>query len=469
MSSVTYPSVTSGPGEVQVNVLLIVSDTVRPDYLGINGGPTRTPNLDTFARSSVYFRRAFANSFPTVPARADYLTGTYAFTEIGWGPLPRKTSSVVEALAADGVTTIGVADTPFYVANGFNYDRGFQYFYDLPTQDLEGQRHGDPRIPKRGGITPAPRLKEYDYCAPHTMTTAEIALERLVDKRFFMLVDTWDPHEPWDPPAYYVKRYKPDYDGRVVEPVYGPYAEYGLTEDDMETARACYAAELEMVDRWTGRLLERLESLGLAEETTVIFVSDHGFYFGEHGGIFGKMVRAEPRVNKWLRSPLYGECSNVPLMIRLPGVEPRFDDRLVAAAIHIAPTILDLFGLEQPEQMLGRSLVPLVRSSDEPADDITVTAMPLAAPGGSVRVVDDLTRVVDEWQPITLMSRDWMMLFSRWDDPIELYAVNGSVIDAPHGPNLAADRPDVVKDLHGKLIAELQRAGASDDAIQARS
>ena len=331
----------------------------------------------------------------------------------------------------------------------------------------------DPRNPKGTELLePLDPKTEYDYCAPHTMVTAEKALERLIDKRFFLLVDTWDPHEPWNPPHYYVKKYKPDYDGRIVDPVYRNYVDGGLSEDDLATAIACYCGELEMVDRWIGRLLERLDSLGLADDTAVIFVSDHGFHLGEYGQL-GKMITREAEEGKsettgFLRSPLYPELARVPLMIRVPGVAARTDDRLISSAINIAPTILDLFGLEKPEHMLGRSLLPLVRSRTERGDEFAITAMPLAQPGDETRIVDDFSRSITEWQPITITTNEWTMLFARWDEPIELYAIDGGNHANGLGPNLADVRPEIVKELHTKLIAELTRARASDEAIAAR-
>jgi len=443
-----------------MNVVVIISDTVRPDYLGVNGGPVHTPNLDQLARSSRYFRRAYAASFPTVPARADYLTGTYALAEIGWGPMPRGQVTVPALLSAAGVTTVGVADTPFYRANGYNYDRGFDFFYDLPTQDLEGQRHDDTRIPKRGVLVPDPRKSEYDYCAPRTFMVAEQCLEQLVDKHFLLWVDTWDPHEPWDPPAWYVRPYMQDYDGRVVDPVYGDYREHGLTDADVEVARACHWGELTMVDRWIGRLIERVDSLGIADRTAIVFVSDHGFYFGERGQ-FGKMARQSGSgTMRWLRSPLYPECIHVPLMIKMPGHPADVDDRLVSA-VDIAPTVLELFGLSPTESMVGFSAV----GASDARRELAISAMPLAQPGDDVMVVDDITRSVAEWQPITVVTDKWLMLFARWDEPVELYRVRE---DPRCEHNVAAAHPDVVRRLHSLLVDELRLAGASAEAIVAR-
>jgi hypothetical protein len=107
-----------------------------------------------------------------------------------------------------------------------------------------------------------------------------------------------------------------------------------------------------------------------------------------------------------------------------------------------------------------------VRSADAEGDDFVLTLMPLNEPGALVRHVDDNTRNVRDWQPISITSGDWLMLFARRTEPIELYRLNGR---GPLGPNVAAEHPEVVEHLHAKLIAELARAGADERAIEARA
>ena len=106
------------------------------------------------------------------------------------------------------------------------------------------------------------------------ISLAEKALEYLSgdDRPFLLWVDTWDPHQPWDPPAWYAQQYLPDYDGRVVTPPYDYCSNAGLSEEDLEIARACYLGEISMVDRCIGRLLEKLDRLHLAQKTAVVFL-----------------------------------------------------------------------------------------------------------------------------------------------------------------------------------------------------
>src|ERR671915_692366 len=96
------------------NVVVIVSDTFRRDHMGAYGNPViHTPNLDGFARSSVVFDRHVISSFPTMPARADILTGTFSYTYMGWEPLPRHMTTLPGVLSQASYHTMGVVDTPF--------------------------------------------------------------------------------------------------------------------------------------------------------------------------------------------------------------------------------------------------------------------------------------------------------------------------------------------------------------------
>src|SRR5919202_5975851 len=184
------------------NVVVIVADTFRRDHLGVYGNQRiSTPHLDGFARESVVFDHHVVSSFPTMPARADILTGTFSYTHMGWEPLPRHLTTLPGALSESGYHTMGVVDTPFFIRNGFGYDRGFDDFIWVRGQG--------------------------DDTRPHERSDAR---------------STW------------------------------------RSEEDRMVARTVTQAE-----RW----LEKLDALGLRDNTIVRFTSDHGFYFGEHD-YFGK-------------------------------------------------------------------------------------------------------------------------------------------------------------------------------------
>src|SRR5215207_5616197 len=124
------------------NVVVIVADTFRRDHMGTYGNPfISTPHIDEFARSSVVFDQHVISSFPTMPARADMLTGTFSYTHMGWELLPRHLTTLPGVLSGAGYHTMGIVDTPFFVRNGFGYDRGFDDFIWVRGQGDDTRPH----------------------------------------------------------------------------------------------------------------------------------------------------------------------------------------------------------------------------------------------------------------------------------------------------------------------------------------
>ncbi|GAH07471.1 unnamed protein product, partial [marine sediment metagenome] len=109
-----------------MNVIQIVSDTFRRDFLGCYGNSwIHTENLDALAKESLVFDKAYLASFPTIPNRHDMFTGRYTFTYSAWSPLPRNEVVLSQVLRQAGYTTMLIVDTPHLVRDGFSYDRGF--------------------------------------------------------------------------------------------------------------------------------------------------------------------------------------------------------------------------------------------------------------------------------------------------------------------------------------------------------
>ncbi len=445
-----------------MNIILIVSDTLRRDHLGCYGSKSAyTPNIDALARRSVVFDRHYGASYPTMPARADFLLGKWTFTYMTWEPFPVADVPISERLAASGYQTVGVVDTPFYTVKGMGYDRGFNHFFDMHSQLPLGTPSGAPPP-----LFPRPRNTEYDYCAPATFVQAEQCLDRIHEGPFFLLVDTWDPHEPWDPPAWYVRRYRSNYDGRVVSPPYGYLNEWEGSEDDLALARACYMAEITMVDRWLGRLLERVDSLGIGDDTAILFTTDHGYYFGEHG-IFGKLVREREirGAPMWLRSPLYEEVVHLPLILHVPGVAPRRVNALTSA-VDIMPTLAGLAGLRVPEEAVhGRSLLRLAGGEETEGRRFVVSSLPLVNPGDGLQVVDHRLRKVAVYQPATITTDRWQLLYSAAGEPLELYDLES---DPAENRNVAPQHSSVVAELHRQYVELLESCGTPAHYLEPR-
>ncbi|MBI1928715.1 sulfatase-like hydrolase/transferase, partial [Candidatus Poribacteria bacterium] len=123
-----------------MNLIFIVSDTFRRDHLGCYGNPAiRTPYLDKFATISTVFDAAYLCSFPTVPARFEFLTGMVAFPTRGWQPMPTDQTTLAERLREVGYISMGIFDTSNLMRQGYNYMKGFNAFEWVRGQ--EGDEH----------------------------------------------------------------------------------------------------------------------------------------------------------------------------------------------------------------------------------------------------------------------------------------------------------------------------------------
>ena len=447
-----------------MNIVFVCADTLRRDHVGAYGNDRiHTPCLDRFAAGAVVFDHHYAASFPTMPARADFYTGRWTFAYMGWEPLAEDEVLLPELLQEAGYTTLAVVDTPFFDRRGYNYDRGFREFVRVPGQNVE-ERARRARL----------RRFEEDCCACATMIEAGRLLEHYRRDHFFLYVDTWDPHEPWNPPPWYVERYLPEYDGRLVAPCYARWQEQGLTEEDMRVARATYAGEVTMVDRWVGYLLEKLDALNLAGETAVIFTTDHGFYLGEHGGLFGKKIgtggtygaveKAGVVTSTWFRSPLYEELIHIPLMMRIPSVEPGRSPAMTSA-IDLMPTMLELADVEIPGAVQGVSLLRAARESEWPGRDVVFSSPPLYNLGEMTMEVDHFARGNTEFQPAAITSGKWNLHYAAEGEPLELYDLEA---DPTQQQDVAASRPDEVARLHGEFVRLLAKCPVTAERREMR-
>ena len=458
-----------------MNVIWITADTFRQDHLGAYlKRDIRTPSLDALAARSVRFDRHYAAGFPTMPTRADHATGRWTMSFMGWEPLPSEAPTLAQLLSEGGVHTAAMVDTPFYVRGGMNYDRGFQTFVMHPGQEgsvtrlLESTHHESRDVRVRWRL-------ESDRNVAQTMTNAVEWLQLHHKEEFFLYVDTWDPHEPWDAPDYYTALYWPDFDGEVIQPVYGRYQDApGYTDERVRKAHAAYCGEVTMVDTWVGYLLRTVENMGLMDDTAIIFTSDHGFYFGEHDGLFGKLTfakRPDGRLyrhgeadGRWDFSPLYEELTLLPMLVYVPGVAPGTYGGLTSA-IDVMPTVLEIMGREVPDWVEGRSMLAGAREPSTAGRDFAVTTVPFADPGDPVRSVDNIRRSLDH-APVTTVTTDrWALLFSPGDDRSELYDLAS---DPAQAKNVIAENADAARDVHGMLVKFMRDTNLPEALVRSR-
>jgi arylsulfatase A-like enzyme len=363
------------------NVVLIIIDTLRKDHVGAYGNPwIKTPNLDALANESLRFTQAYPESLPTICARRAIHTGmrTWPFRDwhpykgvkvsrYGWQPIPEEQTTVAEILQKEGYETCLVSDTQHQFQPSMNFQRGFDVFdfirgqttdfyrpiWTVPQEKLRTTLKapaGNSGMSQYFANT-AGRSSEGDWFAPQVFTRASELLEiaSAGDRPFFFVVDSYDTHEPWDPPEEYVSLYdNGSYNGR--EP-YWPTegSTVHLTERELKRTRALYAGEVTMMDRWLGKFLGKMEALGLYENTLLVVLADHGASLGEHN-IVGKPFYA-----------LWPQITDIPFFIRHPEGKGAGETSGYFASTHdVAPTILGFLGIEPPSPMEGQDLSVLL-------------------------------------------------------------------------------------------------------------
>jgi arylsulfatase A-like enzyme len=365
----------------RTSVVLVIIDSLRKDHVGAYGNTwIKTPNMDALARESLRFTRAYPESAPTICARRAIHTGlrTWPFRDWrrykgvgtglwGWQPIPEGQTTLAEILRDNGYETLLVTDTLHQFKASMNFQRGFEVFDFIRGQTTDNYKPAwtcppgkVSRALLKGNDPGAARGSEYlrqyfanvayreteeDWFAPRVFTRASEFLEAASEAQpFFLVVDGYDPHAPYDPPEEYVSLYDGPYDGPESYLAFHGSSDY-LTGRQLERMRALYAGEVTMADRWLGRFLDKMDDLDLFGNTLLLLLSDHGVAHGEHG-IVGKPPYA-----------LWPEVTDIPFLIRHPKGKAAGETSDYYASTHdVAPTILGFLGLEPPEPMDGQDL-----------------------------------------------------------------------------------------------------------------
>jgi arylsulfatase A-like enzyme len=364
-----------------MNVIVVILDSLRKDHVGVYGNDRiKTPGLDALAGESLRFTRAYPESIPTLPARRAIHTGIRTwpfrnweppegetFMPAGWQSIPEDQTTVSEILQERLISTVLLSDTQHLFKAGMNFQRGFAVYDWIRGQERDRYRptmkvsqeqvekmvvpgNDDSMVDKvrQYLANTASRESEEDWFAPKVFRMATDFLQT-ADKGqpFFLVVDCFDPHEPWDPPEKYVSLYDDGYEGP--EPIVPNYSDTGwIGERELERMKALYAAEVTMTDHWLGNFLEKMDSTGLSENTLLILLSDHGVALGEHDAT-GKPFWA-----------LWPEVTDIPFLIRHPEGKGAGQTSDHYVSTHdVAPTVLGYLGIDIPEAMQGQDLTVL--------------------------------------------------------------------------------------------------------------
>jgi choline-sulfatase len=323
-----------GRGAFKGNILIVTIDAFRADRLGVAGygrpaGRSLTPTLDALARRGAYFRRAWSQAPNTPRSFPSILTSRYP-SEIAWDKptvnypnLTAANTTFFEGLAGAGWKPIGIF-SHFY----FTADRGISKSF------AEWSNDGAGTISESNKDSASPRI------VPRVIERLRKAKAR--KERFVLWTHLFEPHSS-----------------------YMPHREFPTSLSGVPGLMEKYDYEIAFVDLWVKKLLAALGSLGLADNTAVVVMADHGEAWGEHKAFFHG-------------SDLFDEQLRVPLIIAVPGQAPRVIDDDVAL-VDVGPTLLDLVGAPVPRSFRGKSLLPRIHGDERAARPVFSELLPATA------------------------------------------------------------------------------------------
>jgi iduronate 2-sulfatase len=417
------------------NVLFIASDDFKPlcGFFGDTGAhpPTLpaaiTPNLDTLASGGVVFTRANCQMALCSPSRTSLMTGLRPDTTKVWNltthfrnTIP-NTITLAQHFAANGFSTRGIGkiyhggyDDAASWSDGSEWPSSANTYYESPSAAMEdaGNHKADATDCGEFQRDGSP-VTDYSYADGVSASNALARLSlysaayRSNGTPFFLAVGFYKPHLPFNSPKKYWDLYNPDdidmsaYDGLKHLPIGTlPFTAPGSTEpcgytniggvpsptNEVPTQAQArrllhgYLACLSYVDAQVGKLLDALETNGLATNTIVVFWGDHGWHLADHGAF-------------WAKHSVYEQAARAPLIFRVPGM-----DRVGSAGrkcsapvefVDVYPTLVDLAGLPTPNQpagleLQGLSLAPLLEDPAQPWQKGAISQYPRTISGAGV-------------------------------------------------------------------------------------
>lgn len=408
------------------NVIFVLVDTLRADHLGAYGYARETsPNLDAFAKQSVFFRDAHSQAPCTFPSVNSILTSRYPAAFLGQPNqamgIPERTPSLAEILRLRGYRTAAVSasavvrNTPSQHNPGAGFGRGFEAFNEDCVWKAAAcvNRHALPILRRNSGD----------------------------ERPLFLYIHYLDPHGPYNPPHGHPFRFAKGHPEKafirngnpnpIGDMLYKGAPDPGVTPADLQHLIDLYDEEIAYFDSQWVHLLRALEEGGWLDDSIVVFAADHGEEFLEHGHI------------KHCRT-VFDSSVKVPLFFHIPGVEARTLEQPVQN-VDIVPTLLDYLGLPATGLTLeGESLRPLIeKGTAEDPHQYSLSGPYRAVADGRFKLIQDL-------------GGDAFWLFDLQKDPGETHDV------------LAAERRTFhrLREALGGWLAQTEGQGRADESLR---
>ena len=430
-------------------------DSLRKDHVGCYGNSwIKTPNLDSLAKQGVVFSNAFPEALPTLPVRRAMHTGMRTFpcssyqrkkgdTVMipGWEPIPEHQVTMAEIFRYCGYRTAIFSSTYHMFKPSMNFHRGFDTWewirgqeadpYRIPISkevDIENRAYL-PRELAFGCVGHSlhhclPNMRDWqteeDWFPARTFGKAIEWLERSRNvEKFLLVVDEFDPHEPWNAPKHMLELYfnTSNYRGRrVINTRGGPYE---FRPGELEYTLAQYAGEVTLCDKYVGELVDEIKKLGKLDDTLFIAVADHGHNIMDHG------------VMHKVPSHLYPELMDLVFIVRHP--EREYAGTTCDAYVghqDILPTILGLAGLSPPVPLDGKNVWEWVT-------------------GERTERREYVTTIFGEW--IWCRDNEYAYISDLDGKNAKLFDVH---TDPKQNDNIASEKPEVCAEMFGRILGD---------------
>ena len=427
-------------GEHRPNLVFLVADTFRADYCSADGGPVPTPSLERLAAMGTRFERCYSLAPWTLPSMTGLFSSHYPQSltpdaghevwnlEMNRYAVDETEPTFPERLAEAGYTT-GAFTANAFLPSIPGMIAGYQIHASSHPILLEDE--GLLRqLPFLGALAKAwcPPLANI---RPHNTTIdldhyAQAFIRRHRDRPFYLWVHYIDPHAPYDPPES-LRRVK---DGPW--PFFHPYIggeqwgipilgkNFFIEEPDRDYVKSLYEGEVSYVDRFAGRIMDALDSAGVAGDTYLCFTSDHGEELWDHG--------------EWGHGQsLHEELVRVPLLLAGPDIQVQSVPGPLSA-IDLLPTLADLLAVSPSPAWRGRSLAPVLQGE-------------AAAPTDTPIFVQGTTNKADNPYHAVIVGNDKLILRAG-SNTAALYDLQA---DPAEGHDLAEDNPEKTEALRQLL------------------
>jgi len=401
-----------------MNVIIIFLDSLRQDHLSIYNqgkGPfpnipaCKTPNLDKFAEKCVIFENAYPEALPTIPVRCQVMTGQRTLPFRPWEPLNPRDLTMTQTLRKQGYICGLISDTYHYRAPGMNFHANFHEYRWIRGQEYDPYVSAPPKRDVEDYVNEhyseiwKTRIRQFlantdEFSSEEDWFPSKVVKESvkwLKDNRshekVFLWIDSFDPHEPWDPMKPFDTYTDPEYDGaRLIMPM-GGIADQWARPNEIEYIQGLYAGEASFVDHALGNLFDSMEEMGYFEDSIIVLLADHGHPLCDHR----KFLKGADR--------MYSELLKVPYLVHLPGGKNAGMRTDAVIQFHdTMPTVLDLLGSSAKSGMHGESFTPVLHGDTNEHREAMIT--------GYYSGIDRCIR-----------DKNWSYIQRPQDEPDELY------------------------------------------------